>query len=483
MARRTIQARRASPYLLYLLIAFVVLTLVFAVLFILAYNKWSTERVYVFGEARIERAAEINADLWMDLTSRYPQLQTTNLVDVVNARDELAKAYEADIHQLLEVLTADPFQNQSERELRLTASAERARTNQRLEAANNTLMTSFQVAGGQGEKAGSVQAALDVLSDRITDLMGNINEDAKRLVELQNQLDARLAELDVAKAQYAEDIRQQVVAHQAEKGRLEAARDSALATIQALEANIEQIKDQQLADRREKFAQEEKFRLEVNSLNNQLAEIRERLEKFREAPKEVDIDGKIVRVAEFGNVAYCDLGRQDGVLLGLTFSIFGENTIGLPGAAPKAQARVVRILGASSELRVYEQDRPVVAGDVLINPVYDRTRRMSFRLVGKIDIDDDGRDDTERLKGLIQQYGGRIDDSLSVKTDYLVTGEEPTVLSPPGAEAPPAQREAYERARRAFEAYIGEMAKAQNYGIPILSLNRFLGLVGIAGQG
>lgn len=482
MARRTIQARRASPYLLYLLIAFVILTLVFAVLFIFTLNRWGSEQVLVFGEGRIQDAKETDADLWMDLTSRYPELQDTNLVNVLDARDKLADEYQSEIHRLLEVLTAEPYQDQEERQLRLTVSEEIARTNRRLEEANNILMQSFRVAGGQGEKAGSVQAGLESLGGRITDLMGHITEDVQRLRALQDKLDARIEELKEVRAQYAEDINKQAAAHQAEKQRLEAARDSAIATVQSLQKTIQQLEDKHLAEQRDHRSEQEKFNLEVNSLNNQLAEVAEELKELKEPPKEADIDGKIIRVAEFGNVAYSDLGRKDGILLGLTFSIFGEETLGLPDAEPKAEARVVRIMDASSELRVYELERPVVAGDVLVNPIYDQGRRMSFRLVGRIDIDDDGRDDTERLKGLIQRYGGRVDDSLTVETDYLVTGEEPRVLPPPPAEATQPERDAYERARRAFLAYSEEMVKAQNYGIPILSLNRFLGLVGVSGR-
>jgi len=137
------------------------------------------------------------------------------------------------------------------------------------------------------------------------------------------------------------------------------------------------------------------------------------------------------------------------------------------------------------ELRIYELqgDNPVVIGDVLHNPVYDRQRRMRFMLIGKVDIDGDGVDDSEQLKALIQEFGGRVDTRLTVQTDYVVAGEEPVVPVPPPAGAPPQERADFESKRKQFIAYVEVKANAENFSIPVLSLNRFLGLVGIAGQG
>ena len=139
----------------------------------------------------------------------------------------------------------------------------------------------------------------------------------------------------------------------------------------------------------------------------------------------------------------------------------------------------------SCELRIYEiqSDNPVVTGDVLHNPVYDRQRRMRFVLVGKMDMDGDGIDDSEQLKALIQDFGGRVDKGLTVQADFLVVGEEPPVPATPGPDASPQEQQAYKEATARFIDYTDARARAENFSIPILNLNRFLGLVGIAGQG
>jgi len=119
---------------------------------------------------------------------------------------------------------------------------------------------------------------------------------------------------------------------------------------------------------------------------------------------------------------------------------------------------------------------------VLHNPVYDRSRRMRFVLVGKMDIDGDGLDDSEQLKALIQDFGGKIDPALTVQADFLVVGEEPVVAAPPAADASPQERVKYEEHRKSFIQYTEAKARAENFSIPVLSLNRFLGLVGLAGE-
>jgi hypothetical protein len=196
------------------------------------------------------------------------------------------------------------------------------------------------------------------------------------------------------------------------------------------------------------------------------------------------VDGHIVNIAQGGVVAYADLGKKDGVLLGMPFAIFSPTELGKTDPQPKARARIVKIMDNSSELRIYQiqSESPVIVGDALHNVVYDRQRRLRFSLVGKMDVDGDGVDDVEQLKALVQEFGGRIDVRLTVQTDYLVVGEEPTVGVSPGGSASPQEQQAYEQARLRFIEYSRTKAEAEHFGIPILSMNRFLGLVGIVGR-
>jgi len=484
MARRQIEARRTSPYQLYLLIGFVVLTIVFAVLFIWIVNLYNADKQNVFGEGYLEEAKQQGIDPWARLVQDYPQLGTTTVRDLLAAQKREGVEYQGEIHRMLQTLVGDPYSGQSGDDLRRTVSANLGRTTELLAQVNDTLKKSYQLVGGEGADVhpDTAHAAFDALMKRIVAMMGHVQQDNASIAQLQADLNTRGEERDAAKAEFARQVSQQLANFQAEKDRLEVARKDAIATSQALQDKLRQISDKIIEILHAKNVDNEKSRLEINRLQNELGQLAGEVKEIKKPPTETGVDGTVIRVSDFSSVAYSDLGKKDGVLLGLTFSVFSQAQLGLPDAEPKAEARIVRIMEDSSELRLYGVKRSVVVGDVLINPIYDRSRRLSFRLVGKIDIDGDGVDDSERLKGIIQQFGGRVDDNLTVKTDFLVTGEEPQVLAPPAQDAPQSERDRYDRYRREFLQYSEELVKAQNYGIPILSLNRFLGLVGIAGR-
>jgi len=166
----------------------------------------------------------------------------------------------------------------------------------------------------------------------------------------------------------------------------------------------------------------------------------------------------------------------------MTFSILGPNELGKTTFEPKAQCTIIKIMDDSSELRVdqLKAENPVIKNDVLFNPVYDRTRRLSFFLVGKMDIDRSGADNTQTVIGLIERYGGRVDSTLNYQTQYVILGEEPVLPPPPATTASPMIRQQYEDAVKQFKSYVETKARADNFGVPTLSLNRFIGLMGMA---
>jgi len=485
MAKRTIRARRASPYLLYLVIAFSILTVAGAVGWGWIYSLRSQEQINVFGPDRLREAAETGADLWRDVMAKY-QAEGANLLDVLDAKDRLATEYRSEIQRLTAQMVDNPFSTQAGAQLRQSVSDVIKSTTDLLAQTTQTLQTSYQV-GAQAPaevKTASLQEAINALKNRIMALVQQIKQDSTALATLDTQLKGVQDELAAAKAAHKTQVEQLQANLTDEKNRLTAARDDAVKQTNQFKEEMQRITDRLIAERRQWTTDREKLQREILTLQNNLKDLGQEVATFRKVPTETGIDGRIVRIAEQGAVAYGDLGKKDGVLLGMTFSIFGQNELGKTDPKPKAQCRIVKIMEDACELRVYQLrgDNPVVTGDVLHNPIYDRSRRLRFALVGKMDIDGDSIDDTEQLKALVQEFGGRIDTQVSVQTDYLVIGEEPPVVAAPAPTAGPMERQVYEEARKKFIDYTEAKARAENFSIPVLSLNRFLGLVGIAGQ-
>jgi len=484
MARRTIRARRASPYLLYLVIAFSILMVVAAIWGAWMYSIKNQTELNAFGPQRLADAKANEADLWRQVFDKY-QGDGANLLDIIEAKERVADEYRTEIHRLTERLAGDPYTTQQKQQLRQSVSDILKASSDTLAQASAVLQRSYQVGSQQ---AGEVQmthmsAAILALMQRIAALVDQVKADNASVATLDNQIKGLQEELAAAKAEHARQVAQLQANLDDEKARLTQARDDSVAQATRTKEELQRLTDEFIARQRQAAADHKKLQTDAMTLQNNLKDLGEELVKFRRVPTETGVDGRIISTAEKGSVAYGDLGRKDGVLLGMTFSVFSPNDLGRPDPQPKAHCRIVRIMDNSCELRIYalQGDNPVVTGDVLHNPVYDRQRRLRFVLVGKMDIDGDGTDDVEQLKGLIQEFGGRLDASLTVQTDYLVLGEKPKILSAPAPGAGPMERQMYEENRKAFIEFTDAEAKAENFSIPILSLNRFLGLVGIAG--
>jgi len=487
MARRTIRARRASPYLLYLVIALSILTVACAVGWAWMYSLRNEDRIFVVGEQVLQDAGRRGVDAFREVLDKYPEDRNVPLANILEKRDQLAKEYRSEIQRLTDRLANNPFTTQEGDSLRTSVSSVLAADSELLAAASQTLQKSYAVGAEQPTevKMTSPEDAIRSFMKRTDALVMLAKQDLTTVGNLETQLKGIQDELAAAKAAHKQQTEQLNARLTDEKNRLTAARDSALGTAKQETDRAQQTLDRLIAERRKWAEDKEKLDRQILVLNSNLKDLGEIIRKFRDVPTESGVDGHIVSVAEQGSVGYGDLGKKDGVLLGLTFSIFGAVELGRANPQPKAQCRIVKVMQDACELRInypYKGTSPVVSGDVLLSPIYDRARRLRFCLVGKMDINGDGLDDTEQLKALIQQFGGRVDPTLTVQTDYLVVGEVPTVPPPPAPSDSPMVKQMYEETRKRFIEYTEAIANAQSFSIPILNLNRFLGLVGIAGK-
>jgi len=485
MARRMIRARRASPYQLYLLIAFVVISVGLGVGLAWTWSLMDQHNVNTFGLERLERAKESGRDVWREVLDKY-QGEGATLVDVIETKEKLANEYRSEIQRLTERLVGDLFSTQEGQQLRQSVSDVLYSTNGVLLQCSETLKKSYQVVGEQGGEVQmtSMQVAVRSAIQRIEALVLEVRQNNQSMeVDLKGQIKGLQAELGVAKEIHAQNVGQLQQNLDDERKRITAARDSAVQQSGQFNEETKRLRDQLVEERRQWKIEKEKLGREILTRDNALNDLKEKLKTLGEIPTELAADGHVVKVAELGSVAYADIGKKDGVLLGMPFSVFSPAELGKEKPMPKASARVVRIMDDASELRVTVQgDEPLVAGDVLHNPVYDRGRRLRFLLIGKIDMDGDGTDDSGSLKALIQELGGRVETELSVQTDYLISGEQPVVPAAPGPDAGPMEQQLYNETRAAFVAYTTAMDRAKDFGIPILSLNRFLGLMGLANR-
>lgn len=261
-------------------------------------------------------------------------------------------------------------------------------------------------------------------------------------------------------------------------------------------AEIDQF-DQRIEDVRQQSARDiQEHRNEKSRLEQELAETKSRLADLQAKLGELQIqpeplltarqgDGRVLMAKPGEEVVYINLGRRDKVTRGMQFAVYSGGA-GIPAdGRGKARIEVARIFETSSECVVRELfgTEVIIEGDIINNPIYDRTHSLKFVVAGTFDFDGDGHDDpdgADRIKALIREWGGQVADGVTARVDFVVVGNAPRRPPAVGDTSPEVQeREAL--ARRVFEAYNNTIETAQALSVPILPQGKFLHFLGFAG--
>jgi hypothetical protein len=488
MARRTIRAQRSSPYL-------IALVVIFSVLFVAAAVGWgwtwsirNEELAKVFGQQRLDQAKDTD-QLFAEWAKKGEPFGKTLLVDIIDAEEVQTKEYRSQIPPLIQRLSGESPDNLPAQQLRQAASDVVKATADELKITAQTLAKSFEGEKGAEKQADlrppHMVAAMRDLRQRIDALVLQTKTDQAAINTIDTQIKGLQAELETTKKEDARHIQQLEAEKVDERNRLTAARDNAILVQQQLEKALREAVDRHATDKKLWLAEAEKSKQALTALTSKLTTVSAEVAKFREVPTEMSVDGKIVRVSATENLAYGDFGKQDGVILGMTFSIFSAGELGKAEPQPKGQCKVVKFLGNdASELRVelLKKDNPVIEGDLLVNPVYSRTQHLTFYLVGRMQLEVGGANIAEQIKGLIQANGGNISNTLAPKVDYVILGEAPAVPPQPGPAAGPMERQVYDQLYKQYLDYVQATSHAREYGTPVYSLNKFMSLMGMAGQ-
>ncbi|MEM9415649.1 MAG: hypothetical protein AAGA29_09260 [Planctomycetota bacterium] len=311
---------------------------------------------------------------------------------------------------------------------------------------------------------------------------------AEREAELQRKQAEAQAVLEEAETQ-ARGLESQLQSVTQQRDDLEQqVRDTMQNADAAAQRQIEALNDQ-IAALETDIAQNE------NTIDAQALYIKELEELKNELifPDVTAADGEILSVFNSGGQLFINRGRKQGVMLGLTFEVFGANEviqlseIGAPRG--KATIEVYDLQDDTATCRVVRRSRgaQIVAGDVIANIVYDPNKVFTFYVFGSFDIEyDGGPNDIARIRNLVTEWGGllaelEIDEDelpvLSPQIDFLVLGQTPEFPEEPDT-LDPEEIRVWQALRREYEAYQALMDDAKRMRIPILNQNRFIDLVG-----
>lgn len=194
-------------------------------------------------------------------------------------------------------------------------------------------------------------------------------------------------------------------------------------------------------------------------------------------------DGKIAKTLLERDIVYINRGEKDGIVVGLPFSVYPAQTGVTKEGTGKAKISVISVGPTTSECRVTESKRedPIVEGDIVANLVFNTTRTHNFVVEGDFDLYGDGVADpagNERIRKLIESFGGRLVDHVGVTTDFVVMGEMPIQPDKPADDAPAGDWTRHNEKMQKYHHYVEVQAAAQTLQIPILNTTRFLAFSG-----
>jgi hypothetical protein len=203
-------------------------------------------------------------------------------------------------------------------------------------------------------------------------------------------------------------------------------------------------------------------------------------------------DGRVLETRSNTNEIFINLGRDDRIVVGMTFEVYDSTTAIRPdaeGVYPlgKAALEVIRINQGSSTCRVIRSNNRnrIVEGDIIANALYDPDKVYRFVVYGNFDTNRDNlatSQESQNIIGIISDWGGLLEAELSGNTDFLVLGERPLLPPEPSADSPLPVIQNYIRQKRSVEEYDRLFRVASQTSIPVLNQNRLYTMTGLTGD-
>jgi hypothetical protein len=328
--------------------------------------------------------------------------------------------------------------------------------------------------------------AMGELYDQFSDLHEQYTlakENESELMQERDQLVSSKEELQKEFGSTVAALQQKVDAFESEWG---AYRDEKQNVIDdTMDANTERAEEAESAAQR--------LRDEIATLRGELGKKQAKNEELQDKIRDFQIvpqprmaarqaDGEVILANPGEESVFINLGRNDHLTLGLIFAVYPVDT-GIPSSGlAKAQIEVASIGDQVSECQIKWVDpmQPIIEGDMIANPVYDRSRRLKFVVIGNYDLDYDGYDDPNGagvVESVIADMRGVIDEQLSARTDFVIVGARPLVRHLPN-DASDEDRAIHQDMRSVAQQYDAQIEEAKSLSIPMLTQETFLNFLG-----
>lgn len=299
----------------------------------------------------------------------------------------------------------------------------------------------------QGTVAGEVNAMLARLSGDGTpapnDLLNALSSTASKSSKNLYTADDRKRQRDAADNQHQQAIAAKDLEIQKFQDAVKLADEKLVSQEVAHNEEMKKKSDQIEALRQEKAtlqadyaALETRTSREIEDLQSEIAEQKRGLVGLRsllrkkEDPTFSKPDGVITSVDHNEGLAFLDIGSEDGLRTGVTFSVYTQNHTGVGRANTddiKGKIEVVEIMGPRrSKARIVSQDqtRPVMDNDPVFSPIFQAGQSLEVVVAGKIRMDGVDR---EAFRRMVRAAGAKI--AVEIADDGQFTDGRGEVIS------------------------------------------------------
>jgi len=470
--------RKQSNTMLYTLVTFVGLLIIATAAAIIFYVKFEEQR---------STAIELKSDL--DNMATEPEIKNiativgekksreTYLGKMVEYLDKMVSSIIGPLGELKDSSAEVKIQNANQKVLDTITMAQEYTEIQNADPNTTGLIPVIEKLQAQLARSDANSAAfeeqLKKLQQRFDDTMKATKENEKKL----------LAE----KEQYHQDVNDITQKYEELKALVQKTSDAQVQIlIDQLEeerSNLKKTNDELL-----------RTQAELQITQDRMRQALEELQQIKPSPdREVAAyqpDGKVILIDEVAQVVHLNIGSDDHVYQGLTFSVYDRNSAIPKDGKGKAEVEVFGLSEKISTARILNSQKknPIAINDPVANLVWDSDQKNVFVIAGEFDVNGDeiiDRNGIEKITSLITQWGGTVADTISVDTDFLVLGKTPQVPRKPTfeeLEADPLANERYEAAFQKFNRYNEIQSQAQAFWIPIFTYDRFLYFIGYKGN-
>jgi vacuolar-type H+-ATPase subunit I/STV1 len=197
-----------------------------------------------------------------------------------------------------------------------------------------------------------------------------------------------------------------------------------------LEAQVQTIE----ADKQKIVDAKKAFETDIQKLEAMVKKKEEEAQKLMDENKQLQqeletpaLQGKVTTVKNDGETLFIDLGKADGIRPGVRFGVFDQDVSRIKLGKPKAVVEVVAVVtNERSRCKVVRKvgGESIAEGDGIYSAVWKPAQKVQFALVGKMDINGDGKDDREEVTKIIEREGGQVVNEPTHETRWLVLGTE-----------------------------------------------------------